>query len=497
MSQMGESAPTGSPTPTAGPDSGGGTSLARPGLVLLLLCLAEFMIVVDFSITNVALPSIRESLGFSSNDLQWVVSAYALGFGGFLLLGGRISDLYGRRRMFIVGLVAFAVVSLVAGLAQDAIQLIVLRGLQGLTAAFVAPAALSLLTTSFPEGPERNRAIGVYGAVLSFGFVAGVFFGGLLTELLNWRWVFFVNVPIGIVAALCAPLLVQESRDEQVGRKLDLPGAFTITASLISLVYGLSTAHTNGWSSPTTWGTLLLAVVLFAAFVLIEQRTDQPLVPLQAVMQRVLLGANLVNILIIGAFVGVTFMMTLHLQYVEGYTPLQTGLSFTVLGATAVAAGLLASRTSARFGMIPTLVGGLVLQFGGTLLIAVLPVRGALLYILVGSAIVGFGHVSAVVMVTISATAGVADEEQGLASGLLNTTQQIGAALGAAVFTAIAATQTTGLLPPGVSIDAADGLSLASGYRVALVSAACTAAVAAVVALLVLGRRTVRSVAGP
>ena len=459
-------------------------------LVLLLLCLAEFMIVLDFSIVNVALPSIQTDLGFSTADLQWVISAYAVAFGGFLLLGGRIADYYGRRRLFVVGLVVFALASLVAGFAQDAVTLVALRGVQGLAAAVVAPAALSLLTTSFAEGPERNRALGVYGAVLSFGFVSGVIAGGVLTELLDWRWVFFVNVPIGLVAALLSPGLLSESHGGRESGQLDIPGAVTITAAAVGLVFALSAANTQGWTSAATLGTLAGSAVLLVAFVLIEQRTKDPLIPLSIFKLRALVGANLANVMLIGSFVGVTYVLTLFLQRVEGYSPLETGLSFAVLGVTAIVAGMTAAKISAKIGIPLSLTIGMLAQGLGTAAIAVLPEGGALPWVLVGTALVGFGNVFAVVMISISATAGVPDHQQGLAGGLLGAAQQLGAALGVAIFAAIAAARTSALLPAGVAVEAAGPAELVGGFRLALLVAAAVAVLAVAVGVPMLRSRT-------
>lgn len=402
------------------------------------------------------------------------------------MLGGRVADLFGRRRMFIVGLVAFSLFSLIAGFAQNVETLVAMRGLQGLAAAFVAPAALSLLTTSFSEGAERNRALGVYGAVLSFGFVAGVISGGVLTDLLDWRWVFFVNVPIGLLAAVFAPGLLVESRGEQRSRHMDIPGAITVTGSVLALVYAVSSAEQNGWLSGQTLGAFALAVVLAVAFTVVEKRSTQPLVPLGVFRRRSLVGANIVYVLIIGAFVGITYVLTLYLQQVKGYSPLQTGLTFGVLGGTAVIAGMAAARIIKRFGIAGPLFFGLVLQAVGTLAIAVLPSDNSLAFIFAGTAVVGFGHVVAVVLITVSGTAGVPDDQQGLAGALLNTSQQVGAALGVAVFAAIASFRTSSLLPDGVSLDAADDGALLSGFRYALVVSGVVAAVAALVGLGVL-----------
>jgi EmrB/QacA subfamily drug resistance transporter len=472
MSQTADVPPSTSPDLSAEQPVSTGSAdapLARPGLVLLLLCIAEFMIVLDFSITNVALPEIQASLGFSTGALQWVVSAYALAFGGFLMLGGRIGDLYGRRRLFIGGLIGFALISLVAGLAQNAGQLVALRAAQGLGAAVVAPAALSLLTITFAEGEARNKALGVYGAVLSFGFVAGVIAGGILTDLISWRWVFFVNVPIGLAAGVVAPKLLKESKqDLDASRRLDIPGAVAITGSVLSLVYAVSRGQAAGWSSGEVLGTFAGFVVLLVAFLLVESRVAAPLIPLSIFRMRSLSAANVVYLLMIGSFVAVTYVLTLYLQLVKGYSPLATGLTFSVLGFAAVGAGMLAARMAGRFGLSVTAFSGLALQSIGMLVCAFLPHSGDLALILVGTALVGFGNVTGVVMVTISGTAGVPDHQQGLASALLSTAQQLGAAIGVAAFAAIASARTSSLLPHGVALEHAGHPALVSGYRLAL-----------------------------
>ncbi|WP_367130187.1 MFS transporter [Saccharothrix sp. HUAS TT1] len=463
---------------------------ARSGLVLLLLCAAQFMIVLDFSITNVALPTIQTDLGFSVNDLQWVVSAYALTFGGCLLLGGRVADLHGQRRLFITGLLVFGIASLFAGFAQDAVQLVVLRGVQGLAAAFVAPAALALLTTSFPEGPARNRALGVWGAVLSLGFVCGVIAGGVLTDLLNWRWVFFINVPIGVLTGVAAVLFIAETPKPANRTKLDMPGAVTVTVALISLVYGLSVAHTHGWLGATTLTAFALTAVLLVAFVLIENRAPHPLVPMSIFRLRALVVANVTNLALIGAFVGSTYIVTLYLQVIERYTPLRTGLTFSVLGLTAMLAGVTAGRISAKLGSKATMVLGVAAQAVGSLVMAALPSGAAgLTAVLVGTALVGFGNITAVVMIIISATAGVPDDRQGLAGGLFNTSQQLGSALGVALFAALAVGRTAGELPAGASVAEAPAAALLSGYRFSLLLCGLLAVAAGIFAALADRRR--------
>lgn len=477
------SAQSADPPPVA--DSGGGP--ARPGLVLLLLCVAEFMIVLDFSITNVALPDIQQDLGFSTGALQWVVSSYALAFGGFLMLGGRIGDLYGRRKLFIAGLIGFALISLVAGLAQNAGQLVALRAAQGLGAAVVAPAALSLLTINFAEGEARNRALGVYGAVLSFGFVSGVIAGGVLTDLMDWRWVFFVNVPIGLAAGAIAPALLKESKQgEEQSRTLDLPGAVTITGSVLALVYAVSRGEAAGWASGEVLGAFAAFVVLLAAFIGVESKVSHPLIPLTIFRMRSLTAANIVYLLMIGSFVAVTYVLTLYLQVVKGYSPLSTGLTFSVLGFAAVGAGMLAAKMAGTFGLGVTATVGLGLQAVGMLVCSFLPDSGALALILVGTALVGFGNVTGVVMVTIAGTAGVPDHQQGLASALLSTAQQIGAAIGVAAFAAIASARTSSLLADGVSLENAGHSALVSGYRLALFVSFAVGVIGSLVGLVAL-----------
>lgn len=458
------------------------SSQSHLGLVLLLLCAAQFMVALDFSIVNVALPSMQTDLGFSQDALQWVISAYAITFGSFLLLGGRASDLYGRRRLFIAGLVLFALASFAGGMSVSPVMLIIARAIQGLGAAVLAPAALSLLTTTFPEGPERNRALGIYGMMTACGFVIGVIAGGLLTQLLNWRWTLFVNVPLGVLVIVGALLLLSESRASAKGRQLDLPGALLVTLALVVLVFGLSEANNAGWFSAQTIGSLLLTIVFIVGFLAVEARVAEPIIPLSIFRRQVLILANVVNVLIIGSFVGIIFVLTLFLQHILGESPLQTGLTFIACGSVSIGAGLLAARIAARFGIITTLVGGALLQALGTGILVFLPTTGTLPVIIVGLACLGFGDVTALVMVSIQAVAGVPNTDQGLASGLVTTSQQVGSGLGLAIIATVATAWTKNLLPPSL-LAHPPAWAVLDGFRFSLGVAVAMAVAAAILSL--------------
>ena len=416
---------------------------SRRWLVLLLLCAAQFMMILDFSIVNVALPAMQRDLGFSQQNLQWVVSAYALAFGGFLLLGGRAADLFGRRLVFMAGLSLFALASLVGGLAPSQWVLIVARVFQGLGAAIVSPAALSILTTTFEEGTERNRALSVWGAIAAVGFAAGVLLGGILTDTLSWRWVMFVNVPIGIITLTLAPLLLNESQKRTAMQHIDLAGALTVTAGLVVLVYTLEQATVAGWTSIQTLVLLGIALVLLIGFVFVEARSVAPLVPLRIFGLRTLTGANLIGLLMGAASAAMIFLLTLYMQQVLSYSALQTGLAFLPHALTSMIAAPLGSYLATRIGVKPTLAGGMTLLSVGLLHLSRIPIEGSFVRdLLPGTAITGLGIVLTLVAVTIAATAGIGDSEQGMASGLLNTSQQIGAALGLAVLVAAATART-------------------------------------------------------
>lgn len=450
---------------------------SRRWLALALLCSVQFMVVLDVSVVNLALPSVQASLGFTEAGLQWVISGYALTFGGFLLLAGRAGDLFGRRRFFVVGLSVFTFASLVCGLAPSAEALIVARLLQGLGAAIVSPAALSLLTTTFSEGEERNRALGVFGAVAAGGGTAGLLVGGVIVGSLGWEWVFFVNVPIGILAAALAPALLAESRDAGAGR-LDVVGAATVTAGLVLLVYGLSGVERAGISSLSTLGALVAAAVLIGAFCLAELVVGAPLVPFRVFRSPTLTGANLVVLAATAVVAGMSFFAALYMQRVLGYSPLANALAFLPTTLLIMGISTVGSRLVGRIGTKTMMVAGMVSMSVGMLLLARIPVAGsyaadllpAFLFFAVG---MGLTFVTSI----IAATAGVSDAEQGLASGLVNTSQQVGTALGLALLATVAAARTDAL---GVTSAA----GLVGGYRLAFLVAAVLALCGALAALL-------------
>lgn len=457
----------------------------RRWLMLLLLCSAQFVVVLDFSIVNVALPSIQADLGFAREELQWIITAFLLPFGGFLLLAGRAADLFGRRRLFLAGLGLFTLASLLGGLARSEAWLLAARAGQGLGAALVAPAALSLLTTSFSEGRERERALGVNGAVLSGGFVAGVILGGVLTGALSWRWTLFVNVPIGVAAILAAPALLEESRDRGVSRRLDGAGALLGTASLIALIYGISTAERRGWLAGSTLVALGGGVALGLGFLFVESRAPAPLAPLEYLRRRGVLWGNAIGMVTFGGAVGTTFALTLYMQEVLGFAPLGTGLAFAALGVAAMIAGAVGPRIIARAGARTGLAGGLLIQAAGTAALVLISAERGLAVILPATAVLGFGHVLAVVSFTIVATSGLPSHAQGLAGGLVQTAQQVGAGLGLAALTAVAAARSDARSGDGTSAEA-----LVAGAELGFVTAAAALALAAVLSLALLAGAT-------
>ena len=446
----------------------------NPWLILSLVCLAQFMVVLDATIVNVALPSIQADLNMDEADLQWIVNAYTLTFGGFLLLGGRAGDLLGRKRVFLAGIVVFTVASLLNGLADSSTQLILARGLQGLGAALISPAALSIITTTFAEGAERNKAMGVWAAIATGGAAAGLLAGGLLVEFLSWPWIFFVNVPVGIIGGLAALRSVPESR--YAGHETyDIPGAVTVTAGLIALVYGIVSTEQNGWGSAQTLGFLTLAVVLLASFVVIERRSAEPLVRLSIFNVRTLRAANAVMLLVASGLFAMFFFNTLYIQRVLEFSPLQAGLAFlpfTVgigIGAW-LSQGLMRSlglRTTAGIGLTIASAGMLAMltiDRDGSYLADVLPMMIPLS--------VGMGLTF--VPVTLLATSGLQADVAGLASGLFNTSQQIGGALGLAVLSTIAVNRTDDELAalPGAPNPVQLGDALVIGFKGAFFAAA-------------------------
>jgi len=420
------------------------TRATNPWVVLVLICVAQFMVILDATIVNVALPSIQKDLHLSEGSLQWLVNAYTLVFGGFLLLGGRAGDLLGRKRVFLVGLVIFTGASLFDGLASSQGMLVGSRALQGLGAALISPAALSIISTTFAEGAERARALGVWAAIAIGGSAVGLILGGVLTQYFSWPWIFFVNVPVGIVAFLLSLRLIPESRDVQEHRSYDLAGAATVTGGLMALVYAIVDAQSAGWASAKTLAFFALAVVLLVAFVVVELRTSAPLVRLSIFRIRSLLTANITMFLAISGIFAMFFFNTLYIQQVLGYGPLKAGLAFLPFTAGVMVSAGLSSQFAPRLGVRPVAAVGMLLAAAGLALLTQLPVHGSYVANVLPSILLSSLGMGAVFMsLTLIATTGLADADQGLASGLFNTSQQIGGALGLAVLSTLAASKTS------------------------------------------------------
>jgi EmrB/QacA subfamily drug resistance transporter len=416
----------------------------NPWIVLVLICMAQFMVILDATVVNVALPSIQKDLNLSESSLQWIVNAYTLVFGGFLLLGGRAGDLIGRKRVFLGGLVIFTVASLLDGLASTEGQLVGARALQGLGAALISPAALSIISTTFAEGAERARALAVWAAIAIGGSAIGLILGGVITQYFSWPWIFFINVPVGVVVFVLSLRLVPESREELAHRSYDIAGAVSVTGGLMALVYAIVGAESAGWGSARTIGFFVLAIALLAAFVVVELRAEAPLVRLSIFRIRSLLTANVVMFLAISAVFAMFFFNSLYIQRVLGYGPLKAGLAFLPFaGGIAVSAGI-ASGLAPRFGVRVIAAVGMLLTAGSLVLLTQLPVNGSYAADLLPALIVSALGLGAVFMpLTLIATTGLKNEDQGLASGLFNTSQQIGGALGLAVLSTIAASKTS------------------------------------------------------
>jgi EmrB/QacA subfamily drug resistance transporter len=428
-------------------------STQRKWLALALLATVQFMVVLDIAIVNVALPSIQADLGFSQENLQWVISAYALMFGGFLLLGGRAADLLGRRRLFIGGLALFSVASLFSGLAWSDEALIVARGFQGLGAAVITPAALSILMTTFAEGKERNVALGVWGAVGAFGAVAGVLLGGILTDLLSWEWIFYINVPVGLAAMALAPVLLQESRDT-AAKSFDALGAILVTGGLVTLVYGITQANNNGWTSAETIGLFAGAAALLAGFVGWELRASEPLMPFSIFRVRTVAAANIAGLILGTATFSMFLMLTLYMQDVLRYSPLETGVAYLAVAVTAIVWSTVAAQLVNRVGVKPVIVAGMTLLTAGLLFFTQVSVGGSYVSdLLPGFLLIGAGLGFSFVPISIAALAGVEANEAGLASGLFNTSQQIGGALGLAILSAISISTIGTSRDPAVLVD--------------------------------------------
>jgi EmrB/QacA subfamily drug resistance transporter len=453
-------------------------------MALALLSVVQFMLVLDIAIVNVALPSIKVDLGFSQENLQWVISAYALVFGGFLLLGGRAADILGRRRMFIGGLVVFTSASLLAALAWNEPSLIGARAIQGLGAAIIAPAALSILMTTFAEGKERNIALGVWGAVGGFGAAAGVLLGGVFTDLLSWEWIFFLNIPVGITALALAPVLLGESRD-LTARGFDALGAVLVTGGLSAAVFGITQANDWGWTSGRTIGVFAAAVALLAGFVVRETRAAHPLMSFSIFRIKTVAGANIAGFILGTALFSMFLMLTLYMQQVLGYSPLETGIAYIAVAGTSIIWAMVAQQLVTRVGVKPVLVTGMSLLTIGLLYFTQVSVGGSYLGdLLPGFLVIAVGMAFSFVSISIAALAGVQAKDAGLASGLINTSQQIGGALGIAVLSSVAVAHTTDATKAGDAVPQA----LTSGFQAAFWVGAGVAAIG-VLASLVLIRK--------
>ncbi len=456
----------------------------RKWLALALLSVVQFMVVLDIAIVNVALPSIQVDLGFSQENLQWVISAYALVFGGFLLMGGRSADLLGRRRIFLGGLAVFTLASLFAGLAWSEASLITARAFQGLGAAIITPAALSILSTTFHEGRERNIALGVWGAVGGFGAAAGVLMGGILTDALSWEWIFFVNVPVGVLAMVLAPILLEESRDARV-KTFDLPGAVLVTAGLSSLVYAITQAGQGGWLAGRTIGFALVSLILLAGFVGWELRHPEPLMRFGLLRTRTVAGANVAGFIMGTVMFSMFLMLTLYMQQVLGYSAMETGVAYLAVAGTAIIWSGVAAQLVTRIGVKPVLVSGMSFLTAGLIFFTQVSVGGSYVSdLLPGFLLIGIGIGFSFVPITIAALAGVEPAEAGLASGLINTSQQIGGALGIAALSTIATSRTDDAVSTGTALPSA----LVDGFTGAFVAGAIVAGVGIVAALTLIRR---------
>jgi EmrB/QacA subfamily drug resistance transporter len=460
------------------------TSDRRKWLALALLCVVQFMVVLDIAIVNVALPSIKDDLGFSEANLQWVISAYALVFGGFLLLGGRAADLLGRRRMFLVAVVVFTVASLLAGLAWSEGSLIAARALQGLGAAIITPAALSILSTTFTEGRERNIALGAWGAVGGFGAAAGVLLGGILTDALSWSWIFFVNVPVGLTAFIVAPLLLKESRDAHV-KRFDVPGAVLVTSGLSLLVYAITQAGQHGWLAGRTLSYFAVSAVLVLGFFGWEVRHPEPLMRFGILRTKTIAGANVAGFIMGTAMFAMFLMLTLYMQQVLGYSAMKTGVAYRAVAGTAIFTSAIAAQLVTRIGVKPVMVTGMIALTAGLVYFTQVSVGGSYLGdLLPGFLLVALGIGFAFVPISIAALAGVQAAEAGLASGLINTSQQIGGALGIAALSSIATSRTASALHGG----ATQASALVSGFHSAFFAGVIIAALGVAASLTLIRR---------
>jgi EmrB/QacA subfamily drug resistance transporter len=466
----------------------------NPWLALVVVCMGQFMVVLDATVVNVALPAIQADLGFSDSSLQWVVNAYTLLFGGFLLLGGRMADLIGRRTLFLAGIAVFSVASLLNGLAQSEEMLIGARALQGLGGAMLSPAALAVITTTFEEGSDRTKALSAWAAIASGGSAAGLLLGGVLTELLSWEWIFFINVPIGLAIVFAALRLVPNSRVATGTRHFDLAGAVSVTAGLVVLVYAIVKAQEWGWGSVDTLALGALALALLVSFILIERRSPSPLVRLSLFRMRSLATANGVFVLIIGGLFAMFFFASLYLQNILGYSALTTGVAFLPVTAGIMIGAVTAQQLVTRVGVRAVMLTGMVVAATGLGVLALTTsVDGTYLGVFAGLMPMAIGMGATFVTLTLVATTGVQADDAGLASGIFNTSQQVGGALGLAVLSTLANDRTAGILADltGAPTVAQQQSALVEGFQLAFIAAAALMAVGAVLIAVLLRRRDV------
>ena len=463
-------------------------------LILILLALAQFMVVLDVSIVNVALPTIQNVFAMTQATLQWIITAYTLAFGGFLLLGGRAADLFGRRKVFLSGILLFTLASLANGLAQSSEQIIIFRAIQGLAGAFMSPAALSIILVTYKEGKERNVALSVWGAVAAGGAAFGVLLGGILVQYLSWRWIFFINVPIGLFVIATAMRILDAHESKIEHDNLDLPGAVLATGGLITLVYGLVKAPSNGWLSSTSLIFFGVAIAAIVGFIVNEKRAKHPLMPLEIFKIRNLTGANSMQLLIAASIFSVFFFVTLYLQQVLGYTPLKTGLSFLVVPFTIGFTASQAPRLVAKFGYKKILVVSPLLVSSGLFYLSHIPVNGTFWgNVAPGMILFAFGMGATFVSITIAATSGVPQNQAGLASGILNTSQQIGGAIGLAILTGIVTSYSTSYIN-GLNLKAAPShdviaAAMVHGFQKGFLVASCFGIAASLIAAFVIKQK--------
>jgi EmrB/QacA subfamily drug resistance transporter len=457
----------------------------RKWFALILLCAVQFMVVLDVAIVNVALPTIKNALNFSDANLQWVVSAYTLTFGGFLMLGSRLADLLGRKRLFMAGLVLFSAASLACGLSQSDTQLIVFRAIQGLGAAVISPAALAILTTTFAEGEERNKALAIWGAIAGTGGAVGVLLGGILTDQVGWEWIFFLNVPIGLIVILAGQRVLHESRVELGSRSLDIAGAILVTAGLTLLVYGLVTTDTYSWTSTRVLGSLAGAAVLLAGFIAVELRAKAPILPFSIFRLKSLTGANIVGLLLGAAIFSMFFLLSLYMQQVLGYSALKAGVAYLLVASVIIVAAGASQALVTRIGVRSVLITGMVLLVAGLVWFSQVSVHGAYATDLApGFVLAGIGLGFSFVPVQIASLIGVTHDEAGIASGLINTSQQVGGALGVAVLSTITFTRYDSYLGDHGNNLALIPNALVDGFHVAFLVGAGMALIGLVATLL-------------